>query len=203
MSPDDGRVFEVKGQSFLRTPKGETIPLKAPPATLLGSETLAKAAGQLAVPAVLAGATYFMTPEVETQAELMAQLDANNPRRVAYEEWQAIEDKNSPEALAKFEQWYGKPAYSASQLASSFGANPLAGITPLGPASITPLGTASGVASLPTGALGPGLGLPIAAAGGGEIVGPGTGTSDSIPALSGEWPDGYHNRTNRSPSPVS
>ena len=84
----------------------------------------------------------------------MAQLDANNPRRVAYDEWQSIQDKNSPEALAKFEQWYGKPAYSASQLASSFGANPLSGIT--------------GVTS---------------AAGGGEIVGPGTGTSDSIPAM--------------------
>ena len=36
--------------------------------------------------------------------------------------------------------------------------------------------------SIPSGPLGPGLGLNLAAAGGGEIVGPGTGTSDSIPA---------------------
>lgn len=143
-----------------------------------GSETLAKVAGQAAVPAALAGAAYFMTPEVESEAELMARLDANNPRRVAYDEWQAIQDKNSPEALAKFEQWYGQPAYTASQLSSSFGANPLRGIT----------NTSSGVASLPaatsipSGPFGPGLGLNLAAAGGGEIVGPGTGTSDSIPA---------------------
>jgi hypothetical protein len=132
------------------------------------------------VPAALAGAAYFMSPEVETQAELMAQLDANNPRRKAYDEWQAIEDKNSPEALAKFEQWYGQPAYSASQLASSFGANPLSGIT----GNVAPV--TGGVASIPTtygGPIGPGMGLPFAAAGGGEIVGPGTGTSDSIPAM--------------------
>ncbi len=170
----DGRPYVVDRTGRLQfVPQAPAAP--KPPATLLGSETLAKVAGQAAVPAALAGAAYFMTPEVETEEELVAKLDANNPRRVAYDEWQSIQDKNSPEALAKFEQWYGKPAYSASQLASSFGANPLAGITPLG--------TASGVASLPTGALGPGLGLPIAAAGGGEIVGPGTGTSDSIPAM--------------------
>lgn len=120
-----------------------------------GGRIAEKAIAGAIVPAGFAAAAYFMTPEVESEAELMAQLDANNPRRVAYDEWQSIQDKNSPEALAKFEQWYGKPAYSASQLASSFGANPLAGIT-------SP---------------------PLAAAGGGEIVGPGTGTSDSIPAM--------------------
>lgn len=116
-----------------------------------GGRIAEKAIAGAIVPAGFAAAAYFMTPEVESEAELMAQLDANNPRRVAYDEWQSIQDKNSPEALAKFEQWYGKPAYSASQLASSFGARPLSGIT--------------------------------AAAGGGEIVGPGTGTSDSIPAM--------------------
>jgi len=141
-----------------------------------GAETISKVAGQLAVPAALAGAAYFMTPEVESEAELMAQLDANNPRRVAYDEWQSIQDKNSPEALAKFEQWYGKPAYSASQLASSFGARPLSGIT----ANVASLPAATGI---PSGPLGPELGLNLAAAGGGEIVGPGTGTSDSIPAM--------------------
>ena len=176
----------IDGQKYIMGPSGTPVfsgQAAAAPQKFLGydfpgSETLAKAAGQLAVPAALAGAAYFMTPEVETEAELMAQLDANNPRRVAYDEWQSIQDKNSPEALAKFEQWYGQPAYTASQLASSFGANPLRGIT----------NTSSGVASLPaatsipSGPFGPGLGLNLAAAGGGEIVGPGTGTSDSIPA---------------------
>jgi hypothetical protein len=150
----DGSRYVVDKTGRLQfVPQAPAAP--KPPATLLGSETLAKVAGQAAVPVALAGAAYFMTPEVETEEELVAQLDANNPRRVAYEEWQSIQDKNSPEALAKFEQWYGKPAYSASQLASSFNARPLAGITS----------------------------LPIEVAGGGEIVGPGTGTSDSIPAM--------------------
>ncbi|MGB1651052.1 MAG: hypothetical protein ACPHEP_08495 [Acidimicrobiales bacterium] len=158
---EGNRLFFGDREITRSIPKGfEAVPQAKPAASFLGytgpgAETLSKAAGQLLVPAALAGAAYFMTPEVETQAELMAQLDANNPRRVAYDEWQAIQDKNSPEALAKFEQWYGKPAYSASQLASSFGARPLAGITS----------------------------LPIEVAGGGEVVGPGTGTSDSIPAM--------------------
>ena len=59
--------------------------------------------------------------------------------------------------------WYGEPAYSAPALQSSYGANPLQGITP---------GT---------------LGAPrmqvLNQAAGGEITGPGTGTSDSIPAM--------------------
>jgi len=175
----------VDGRGYIMGPSGTPVltgQAAAAPQKFLGydfpgSETLAKVAGQAALPAALAGAAYFMTPEVETEAELMEKLDANNPRRVAYDEWQSIQDKNSPEALDKFEQWYGQPAYTASQLASSFGASPLKGIT-----------NTSGVASLPaatgipSGPLGPGLGLNLAAAGGGEIVGPGTGTSDSIPA---------------------
>ncbi len=169
----DGTDIIVNNRTGQAILSGKTA---AAPATLLGSETLAKVAGQAAVPAALAGAAYFMTPEVETEAELMAQLDANNPRRVAYDEWQSIQDKNSPEALAKFEQWYGQPAYSASQLASSFGARPLSGIT----ANVASLPAATGI---PSGPFGPGLGLNLAAAGGGEIVGPGTGTSDSIPAM--------------------
>jgi hypothetical protein len=142
----------------------------AKPATLLGSETLAKVAGQAALPLGLAGAAYFLTPEVQEEEQKVASLSSNDPKRIAYEKWQSIEDKNSPEALAQFETWYGKPAYTSTQLASSFGANPLQGIT-------------SAAANVPTGAIGPGLGLGIAAAGGGEIVGPGTGTSDSIPAM--------------------
>ena len=182
---EGNRLFFGDQEVTRSIPKGfQAVSQAKPEASFLGytgpgAETLGKAAGQLAVPAALAGAAYFITPEVETQAELMAQLDANNPRRVAYDEWQAIQDKNSPEALAKFEQWYGKPAYSASQLASSFGANPLSGIT----GNVAPV--TGGVASIPTysGPIGPGMGLPVIAAGGGEIVGPGTGTSDSIPAM--------------------
>ena len=183
VSPDDGRVFKIGDQSFLRTPSGQTIPLQAPPkppAKFLGydfpgSETLAKVADRAALPLGLAGAAYFLTPEVQEEEQKVASLSSNDPKRIAYEKWQSIEDKNSPEALAQFETWYGKPAYTSTQLATQFGANPLAGITSTG---IT-----SAAANVPTGAIGPGLGLGIAAAGGGEIVGPGTGTSDSIPAM--------------------
>jgi hypothetical protein len=85
-------------------------------------------------------------------------LNANNPRRVAYDNWLAIDDKNSEEAIALKNQWYGASQYSAAELSSKFGANRLSGIT-------SPI---PGITSL--------------AALGGEITGPGTGTSDSIPA---------------------
>jgi len=95
---------------------------------------------------------------VEWLQSLMPEEEAFDPstlktniERDAYNQWQNIADKNSSEAESLRTIWYGKPRYSATQLASSFGANPLSGIT--------------------------------AVAAGGEIVGPGTGTSDSIPAM--------------------
>jgi|TARA_R110001599_G_scaffold331020_1_gene545623 hypothetical protein len=117
-----------------------------------GGEAAAKIASQSVVPLALAGATYFLTDDQQTQAELVAQLNASNPRRVAYDQWSQIDDKNSPEAQSLLSTWYGQPQYSVADLSSKFGANPIPGITSL------------------------------AAAGGGEIMGPGTGTSDSIPA---------------------
>ena len=79
-------------------------------------------------------------------------LPSTDPRRIAYNKWVLIEDKNSPEALAIRDTWYGKPRYSMADLQSKWGA--------------TQLGAPRG----------------IAAARGGEVVGRGTGTSDSIPA---------------------
>ena len=140
-----------------------------------GGRIAEKAIAGAIVPAVLAAATYALTPEEQSVEEYL-KANPQDPNRAAYDQWQSIEDKSSPEAIALKNKWYGESQYSASQLASSFGANPLRGIT------------SSGVASLPaapnisSGPLGPGLGLNLAAAGGGEIVGPGTGTSDSIPA---------------------
>lgn len=179
-TPQAGGVTSgtVDGQRYIMGPSGTPViagKAAAPPAKFLGydfpgSETLAKVAGQAALPLGLAGAAYFLTEDVQEEGQKVASLSSNDPKRIAYEKWQSIEDKNSPEALAEFETWYGKPAYTSTQLASSFGANPLQGIT-------------SAAANVPTGAIGPGLGLGIAAAGGGEITGPGTGTSDSIPAM--------------------
>ena len=101
--------------------------------------------------AALAGGALFaanaLMPEEEAfdESTLRTNIEKN-----AYNQWQNIADKNSPEAESLRTVWYGKPRYSASQQKSYFGSNPLAGIT--------------------------------AVAAGGEIMGPGTGTSDSIPA---------------------
>ena len=117
-----------------------------------GSETISKVIAGSAVPGLLAGAAYFLTPDEETTAQRVAALDATNPRRVAYDRWQGVEDKTSEAAMALKNQWYGASQYSAADLSSKFGAGPISGITSL------------------------------TAAMGGEIIGPGTGTSDSIPA---------------------
>ena len=117
-----------------------------------GGEFAKKALAGAIVPVGLAAAAYALTDDQETEAELIASLDATNPRRVAYDKWQQVANKNSPEAQSLLNTWYGQSQYSTADLASKFGANPISGITSL------------------------------AAAGGGEIVGPGTGTSDSIPA---------------------
>ena len=118
-------------------------------------------ASQAAVPLGIAGLVYAMSPTEKGVADQLAQLDEGNPRRTAYDQWQNLPDKNSEEASRLKAIWYGQPAYSGTQLASSFGANPLAGITP-------------GTPGAP--------GIVATAAAGGEIFGPGTGTSDSIPA---------------------
>jgi|TARA_R110000822_G_scaffold185843_1_gene324930 hypothetical protein len=121
-----------------------------------GSETISKALIGSAVPLALAGAAYFLTPEEETTAQQVAALDATNPRRVAYDKWQGIADKNSEAAMALKNEWYGQSSYTAEQLSRMYGAQPISGIT----AATERMGNAMG----------------------GEIIGPGTGTSDSIPA---------------------
>ena len=115
-----------------------------------GGRIAEKAIAGAIVPAGLALATYALTPEEESVEEYL-KANPMDPNRAAYDQWSAIADKNSAEAIALKNQWYGQSQYSAAQLGTSFGANPISGITSL-------------------------------AAGGGEIVGPGTGTSDSIPA---------------------
>ena len=115
-----------------------------------GGRIAEKAIAGAIVPAGLALATYALTPE-EKSVEEYLKANPMDPNRAAYDQWSAIADKNSEEAIALKNQWYGQSQYSAAQLETSFGANPISGITSL-------------------------------AAGGGEIVGPGTGTSDSIPA---------------------
>ena len=125
-------------------------------------KTGADLVGPMIVPGAVAGLVYALSDEEQGVADQLKDLDAANPRRAAYDQWQNLPDKNSAEASQLKAIWYGQPAYSSSQLASNFGANPLAGITPLTPGAPT--------------------GIAATAAAGGEVFGPGTGTSDSIPA---------------------
>jgi len=126
--------------------------LSGTPATLAGAATAGLG--------LYAGAKMLgLTEDEASVADQLSQLDAANPRRAAYDRWSAIADKNSDEARRLKAVWYRQPQYTAAQLQSFFGANPLQGITPGTPGS------------------------PLTAAGGGEVMGPGTGTSDSIPAM--------------------
>jgi len=155
------------------TGQGAAAPQKFLGYDFPGSETLAKVAGQAILPAGLALAAYALTPE-EKSVEEYLKANPMDPNRAAYDKWSAIADKNSEEAIALKNQWYGQSQYSTAQLKSSFGADPISGITSLAAAGGQP-------STIPSGPFG-NLGLNLAAAGGGEIVGPGTGTSDSIPA---------------------
>ena len=73
----------------------------------------------------------------------------------AYEEWRSIADKNSPEAIRLHRIWYGQPTYTRAEFEKIIG---------------------TGSEQFPDWRFVP------AAAGGGEVMGPGSGTSDSIPA---------------------
>ena len=147
-------------------------------------KTGASLVSQAALPLAVAGATYALSEKERDVAEQLKDLDAANPRRAAYDQWQNLADKNSEEASQLKAIWYGQPSYSSSQLASSFGANPLAGITTgtqgapftnTGIASVNPLAAPGAMNQIFSA-------LPFSGAAGGEVFGPGTGTSDSIPA---------------------
>ena len=108
--------------------------------------------GSAAAAAIPAGLAYALTDDPDDPEDEVKKLSSTDPRRIAYDKWVLLDDKNSPEALALRDTWYGKPKYDLADLQSKFGA--------------AQLGAPRG----------------IAAARGGEVVGRGTGTSDSIPA---------------------
>ena len=113
---------------------------------------------------------YAMTPEEEAVAETVQGLDANDPKRIAYEQWRTLQDKTSPDARQLYSTWYGAPTQTAQQLATNVGITlEQAQAQPQFKYGLQPSLTAAqgGIMRLQ---------------GGGEITGPGTGTSDSIPA---------------------
>jgi hypothetical protein len=110
--------------------------------------------GTVAAGAIPAGLAYALSDDPDDDPEdEVKKLSSTDPRRIAYDQWVLLDDKNSPEALALRDTWYGKPRYSLPDLQSRFGA--------------TQLGAPRGIAQV---------------ARGGEVVGRGTGSSDSIPA---------------------
>ena len=123
------------------------------------------------VPAALTAA--FADDKPPSEEELAKLTD---PQRSAYQQYIAMtaEQRASAAGQSLRDQWYGPLQYTRQQLAS------ITGVTPgQAGASQARLGGIAPLANQATG-----LQLPnLMAAGGGEISGPGTGRSDSIPAL--------------------
>jgi hypothetical protein len=140
------------------------------PAKLLGKEWIAKAAGPAMGFLVPAAVVAMMSPSEEARAAEVQGLEANDPKRLAYEEWRTLQDKTSDNARQLYNTWYGAPTQTAQQLATNVG------IT-LEQAQAQPQ-FAYNIQQPITAAHGGIVGLQE----GGEIAGPGTGTSDSIPA---------------------
>ena len=95
-------------------------------------------------------------------------FDAASEEMTAYNEWKKIGDKNSPQAQALYFKWHGQPNQTRSQFEYLTGGPSGRPDWMFLPESME--GMYSPAA--------PGMGRNM----GGEVIGPGTGTSDSIPA---------------------
>ena len=178
--PPTGSLGEVKkfGNDYYKWgPRGDKygwIATDAPTPSLFSPEGAKQFAGQaaktLAIPAALGIAAYVMSPEEEDVAAQVQGLAANDPKRIAYEQWRTLQDKTSPDARQLYNTWYGAPAISTPQQLATIAGIKLeeAEKQPQFAHNIQPTTAAQG-------------GI-MRLQGGGEITGPGTGTSDSIPA---------------------
>ena len=110
----------------------------------------------------------------------------------AYDKWRGMEDKNSPAAIALYREWYGQPYVTRSDYEARIGgpdtSKPDWWFLPEGAAAQTREGFGA-VPSIPGQQAGIGgilsqraQPIQLTAKYGGEVIGPGTGTSDSIPA---------------------
>ena len=136
--------------------------------SLTGYKTLDKMLGQIAVPAALAGLTYFLADdEPELDPDQAKELSA--PQRYAYDKYLARGAKKDAEGQALLLQAGIVPSTDPQTLATATGtsldeANRYLGSIYGQPTAVAAKG---GIMTLQ---------------GGGEIMGPGSGTSDSIPA---------------------
>jgi hypothetical protein len=121
--------------------------------------------GNLITGALVGGLTYITAPDPESDEEILAKLGPASAQRRAYEEFIAGRASNpnfptTPEGQALLRASGITPTRTAEQLSRSTGVN---------------LADAQNFQKRRYGI--------ISAAGGGEIIGPGSGTSDSIPAM--------------------
>lgn len=115
-----------------------------------------KLAEQTALPITLASAAALYTLTA-AEEEKIPGPSASSRKQKAYEAWRNIADKDSQEAINFYRTWYGQPQFTRADYEKRAGKN---------------------------------HGRPdwwfkdygMSVAGGGEVMGPGTGTSDSIPA---------------------
>ena len=152
------------------------------PSTILGSETAARLVEQAAVPALIAGLTYFLADdEPELDPDQAKELSA--PQRYAYDKYLARGAKKDAEGQSLLAQAGIVPSTDPQTLADATGASleqaqnfitnmygnqfTMAGATALGQPLTAPGQAKGGIITLQ---------------GGGEIMGPGSGISDSIPA---------------------
>ena len=114
----------------------------------------AENAGKYALPAALG----LGVAAVSALSEEGAPTETSSAReRSAYEEWTKIANKDSDQAIELYRRWYGQPQFTRADYEKRAGKNhgkPNWWFKDYG----------------------------MSAAGGGEVMGPGTGTSDSIPA---------------------
>jgi len=160
------------GQLYDILPSGEYVPVPTPQPSFFSAEGLQQAAGTaaktLALPVVLAGAAYFMTPDPDDLSpEERAQL--SDPQQSAYDEYTARGRLKDATGLSLLVEAGISPTQDAATLSANWGIpqenaqnflNSFYGTAPATTAT-------GGIAGLQ---------------GGGEITGLGTGTSDSIPA---------------------
>ena len=163
-------------QRFIQLPNGKWVQAAAKKPDLSfwekmqTPEFLGPTAAALAPAALTAAFADDKPPSEEELAKL------TDPQRSAYQQYIAMtaEQRASAAGQSLRDQWYGPLQYTRQQLASITGVTPgQAGASQARLGGIAPLANQV-----------PGLQLPnLMAAGGGEISGPGTGRSDSIPAL--------------------
>ena len=172
---NQGIVTTASGQELIVTMKPE-------PVSLMQSIKSPQFLGSAAAGLVPAGLTYAFSDDESPSEEELAKL--TDPQRSAYQQYTAMtaEQRQSAAGQSLRDQWYGPLQYTRQQLAAITGVTPgQAGASQAQIGGTPPKGIAAVAGGLQLPNLMAPLSVKVAA--GGEISGPGTGRSDSIPAL--------------------